>query len=210
MGLPENALKSRLGDLLVYLDSLYPTEGWDAFYNTKGFPKWRKMIVSGHSQGAGHAAYLAMKFKTRGTIMISGPQDECIGCTSPFWIDEGPYNSLGSYTALAHGNEPMVGVIKDNWMRMKAAEPAINWESTEGDSVDFALGIETSDACASPLITNVAYAPTSTCGGKDHCSTAIDDSVPFIEKYTGEKYYLYEESVWPAILKGGTDEKTPW
>ena len=76
--LPENALKSRLGDLLVYLDSLYPTEGWDAFYNTKGFPKWRKIIVSGHSQGAGHAAYLAMKFKTRGTIMISGPQDECI------------------------------------------------------------------------------------------------------------------------------------
>jgi len=204
--LPENALRSRLGDLLVYLNSMYPDEGWSEFISFKGFPKWKKMIVSGHSQGAGHAAYLAMKFKTRGTIMISGPQDECIDCTDGFWIDEGPYKSLGSYTALAHGNEPMVGVMRDNWIRMKAAEPAINWATGEESNVGFGLGIETSDACAGPLITDVAHALNSTCGGKDHCSTAIDDSVPFIETFQGDKYYVYEESVWPAILIGGTSK----
>ena len=74
--------------------------------------------------------------------------------------------------------------------------------------VGFALKTEYSEACEQPLVTNVAYAPTTTCGGKDHCSTAIDDSVPFVEKVNGDKYRIYEKSVWPAIMRGA-DENNP-
>lgn len=210
--LPENSLESRLTDLLVHLDTLYPSEGWSTF-TTKGHPLWRKIVVSGHSQGAGHAAYLARNKKIGGAVMISGPQDECTGCPegTKFWIDY-PYKTFSpksSYTALGHGNEPMIAIMQDNWKRMKAANPAINWMTSgmDGKNVGFAVDTTAKDACNCPLVTDVQYAATSTCGGKDHCSTGIDDSVPFIEKWNGDKLYLYEVSVWPSIFRAAASKK---
>lgn len=37
---------------------------------------WSKMVVVGHSQGSGHAAYLGKIHPLRGVIMLAGPQDE--------------------------------------------------------------------------------------------------------------------------------------
>lgn len=208
--LPVNSLKQRLGQLLTYLHTQHPKEGWGAFLKD-GMPKWDNIIVSGHSQGAGHAAYLAKTETLRGAVMISGPQDECTGCANgtKYWIDDGPYNSTwASYTALGHGNEPMYNITKDNWGRMLAAAGGrMNWKTAEPTDVGFALNTGVADALHSPLRTDVQYASSSTCGGKEHCSTAIDDSVPFTEKYTGEKQYLYEVSVWPALLKADNGGK---
>lgn len=201
--LPENSLKLRLGDLLTYLHAAHPAEGWDGFLED-GRPKWDNMIVSGHSQGAGHVAYLAKTEMLHGAVMISGPQDECIGCAdgSKYWIDDGPYaSSRASYAALGHGNEPLFSVMSDNWGRMQAAAGGgMNWETAEPADVGFALDTDVADGLRSPLRTDVQYAATSTCGGKEHCSTAIDDSVPFIETFTGKKLYLYEATVWPSLL----------
>ena len=179
--------------------------------------KWDEIIVSGHSQGAGHAAYLAKTESLLGVVMISDPQDSChefknatASCPegTTFWIDEGPYMAEKAfYTALGHGNEPLLSVMQDNWARMKAAESSINWEVTDTTDVGFALETTAEDACNAPLQTNVAYANTTTCGGKDHCSTAIDDIVYFIETFEGEKLYLYEYSVWPSLLNGAGEEK---
>ena len=74
------------------------------------------------------------------------------------------------------------------------AAGAVGWG--EPTSVDFAMAPV--DAC-NPLYTNVKYGDTSTCGGKEHCSTAIDDSVPYLEQIDGPKCYLYEKYVWPAL-----------
>merc|ERR1712127_818070 len=137
--------------------------------------------------------------------------DECLSCPSgtTFWIDEGPYTSQGAiYTALGHGNEPAFDLMVQNWGRMKKAEPSINWNVTNPTNVRFARETTVKDACNAPLQTDVAFAKTSTCGGKDHCSTAIDDSVPFIETFQGKKYYLYEKSVWPSLLKGADGDNS--
>ena len=44
---------------------------------------WNKIIISGHSQGAGHAAYLSLKKNIR-AVLFSGPQD-CSSCSQP-WL----------------------------------------------------------------------------------------------------------------------------
>merc|ERR1711957_961390 len=152
--------------------------------------------MGGQSQGAGHAAYLGQTKKLMGAVMISGPQDECTDGPegTKFWIDT-DYMTLNKYTAFASGDEPSYtsGLIGANWNKMKEAG-AVTW----GEPAD------------------VGFAPTSTCGGKEHCSTALDDSVPFIKKTSGEKQYLYGITVWPAIarpdacaksLKGGKTNK---
>lgn len=94
----------------------------------------------------------------------------------------------------------MYNVHNMNWQRMSDAG-ATRWKDPY--DVKFATDSEEEyPVCDAPLYTNVRYAATSTCGGKEHCSTAIDDSVPFIEKTDGDKLYLYEIGVWPAIVNG--------
>ena len=75
---------------------------------------------------------------------------------------------------------------------------AIDW--MDPSSVDFAITRRDIAVCH-PLYTNVKYADTSTCGGREHCSTAIDDSIPYLEKVSGEKCYIYEKLVWPLLAQ---------
>ena len=208
--LPENSLTRRLGDLLIHLDQKYPDGHWSTFLQEDmETPAWENIIFSGHNAGAGHAAYLAQTKNINGAVMISGPQDECIGCPegTSFWIDE-PYTSSPDtpYTVFAHGSEPLFSVTENNWKSMKTANPDINWVTTDPQSTGFGLETTPDDAHASPLFTNVEHANTSTCGGKENCSVAIDDSVPYIKLVDSEKLYLYEVTVWPSILKAASSQ----
>lgn len=206
--LPANSVTRRLGDLLIHLDQKYPEENWSTFLQEDmATPAWENIVFSGHSQGSGHVAYLAQTKNINGAVMISGPQDECIGCPegTAFWIDE-PYTSSPDtpYTALAQGGEPLFSVMENNWKSMKTANPGINWATTDPKSTEFGLETTPDDAYASPLFTDVNYADRSTCGGKLHCSVAIDDSVPYIKLIGNETLYLYEITVWPSILKAAS------
>jgi hypothetical protein len=51
-----------------------PKGGWGQFL-TNGSPVWSRIIVAGHSQGSGHAAYIGTLFKVDRVLMFSGPQD---------------------------------------------------------------------------------------------------------------------------------------
>ena len=69
-----NSIVNRLSKLLVYLAKQDPAGGWAAFLKGNQ-PRWDKIVIAGHSQGAGHAAYLGKCFKLAGVLMFSGPQD---------------------------------------------------------------------------------------------------------------------------------------
>jgi len=198
---PDNSITARLGFLFKYLDATYPNTGWGGLW-VDGInfpaPNWARLRIMGHSQGAGHAAFLGQTKEIRGAVMVSGPQDECIRCPpgTSFWID-GPYLSK-KYTAFASGDEPLVKVMKDNWNRMTAAN-ATSWIKNNFQDVQYAIDT-VPRVCDGPLITHIKPASSSTCGGKEHCSTAIDDSVPFIEKNNGDKKYLYDVKIWASIV----------
>ena len=62
--------------------------GWEAFLtdDTKSI-RWERVVVSGHSQGASHAAYLSVARKVRAAVLFSGPQEH--PATSG-WLGMGP------------------------------------------------------------------------------------------------------------------------
>lgn len=55
-----NAINNRLIKLLMYLDTNNPNENWGNYYSGSTI-NWNKIIVLGHSQGVGPAAYIAKK-----------------------------------------------------------------------------------------------------------------------------------------------------
>ncbi|MFP5207829.1 MAG: BPSS1187 family protein [Acidobacteriota bacterium] len=71
---PANSILNRFQKLLVYLAAHDPNGGWNEFLDN-GQPVWSRIIVAGHSQGSGHAAYIAKLFRVDRVLMFSGPQD---------------------------------------------------------------------------------------------------------------------------------------
>ena len=69
-----NSILNRFQKLLIYLVKRDPKGGWDQFIKD-GQPVWSRIIVAGHSQGSGHAAYIGKLFNVDRVLMFSGPQD---------------------------------------------------------------------------------------------------------------------------------------
>ncbi len=69
-----NSILNRFQKLLLYLVKRDPAGHWKQFLKD-GQPRWSLIIVAGHSQGAGHAAYIGKLFNVNRVIMFSGPQD---------------------------------------------------------------------------------------------------------------------------------------
>lgn len=200
-----DSITGRLGLLLAYLHEAYPTEGWNSFFEpaTGSYPSslptpiWSKITFIGHSQGAGHSAYLAATKEVYGAVLVSGPQDECVGCPdgTKFWIDE-DFRSK-RITAFAHGDasdssyEPTLPIMINNWARMET------WpEPLKVENVDSYVNY---DVCKTPIVSSIAPSSTSPCGRKGHCATALDDSSPVLPTNNGANVYIYGIDVWSDI-----------
>ena len=71
---PQEAIVVRLVKLLQYLDAQHPGEHWGDYLKA-GEPDWSRIVVSGLSQGAGMAAYIAKKKAVARVVLFSSPWD---------------------------------------------------------------------------------------------------------------------------------------
>jgi len=81
----DESIVSRLTHLLRYLAREYPAQGWGQ-YLVGDSPVWSKFVVSGHSQGAGEAAYMAKIYALRGVCGFDSPSDGNAHVRVPAWL----------------------------------------------------------------------------------------------------------------------------
>jgi hypothetical protein len=74
-----DSIEGRLTALLRYLHHHRPRDGWGQFISEQGAVAWDKIVVSGNSQGAGHAAYMAKTRRVHRVGVYAGPSD---------WVNE--------------------------------------------------------------------------------------------------------------------------
>jgi hypothetical protein len=126
-----NSILNRFQKLLVYLVQHDPQGGWGQFVED-GKPVWNRIIVAGHSQGSGHAAYIGKMFNVDRVLMFSGPQDymDDLGKPAPWQADDSatppsrffaflsendPFNvhhQVANCTLLMHLSKPETLAIK--------------------------------------------------------------------------------------------------
>lgn len=101
-----NSIVHRFEQLLQYLVVHDPNGGWGEFVE-KGRPQWKKIITAGHSQGAGHAAYLGKLFPLKKVLMLSGPQDYLVQFTRPAsWQSKPGITAASQYYAFLNRQDP--------------------------------------------------------------------------------------------------------
>ena len=70
-----DSIESRLERLLLHLSRTRQGEGWDEFLDERGGIRWRKIAVSGHSQGGGHACVIAKTREVARVLALGSPKD---------------------------------------------------------------------------------------------------------------------------------------
>jgi hypothetical protein len=115
----------RLVALLTTLEREHPGEGW-AGYMEAGAPKWTRIAVSGLSQGAGMAAFIAQKTRVARVILFSSPWDN-YGARKTFspWLTAGSgATPAKDWYATYHAKEPTADLIARAYQLLRI--PAAN------------------------------------------------------------------------------------
>lgn len=103
-----NCIYNRVIKLLKYLHTNHPTQNWNSFY-TGNTVNWNKVIVSGHSQGGGHAAVIGLTKQVKRVIMFASPNDYNNNLSMPApWTLSTKTTPDSSYFGFAHLNDDVV------------------------------------------------------------------------------------------------------
>jgi len=128
------SIDSRLTKLLVYLDQQYPDEGWSAFLEGDGTPKWPQMTVSGQSFGAAQAMVIGMLRRVDRVVTFSGFGDAASG-----WVTIGETPSPKHF-ALIHKQDRFFAVACKAYLALELDRygdfTGCGGQSHGGDSAD--------------------------------------------------------------------------
>jgi hypothetical protein len=91
-----NCISTRATKLIIYLKNTYPDQNWGQYITATNTLQWDKIIVSGHSQGSGHACYLGKKRLVDRVVMFAGPNDY-----STYFSAAGNWLTLSGLTPLS-------------------------------------------------------------------------------------------------------------
>lgn len=154
-----NSIINRLAKMLAWLHSAHPDEKWGQYLNGAQ-PAWEKIIIAGHSQGAGHAGVIGKHYPVGRVIMFSG-MDMLTNGQIPDWVN----NTAGSekYYALHHTQDELLNfnIVKQGWQALGMGAPQ--------------------DAAASSLSApalSTTATPASILPVRFHNMTAVDIYVP--------------------------------
>ncbi len=112
-----NSITGRLAALLTKLDRDFPTEGWGQFLRN-GTVDWSLVTIAGHSQGSGHAAYMAKLYSLDRTLMFSGPSDvPTPGLGAARWFGLPNVTPVTRQYGFTHIDDELVpyALVQNNW-----------------------------------------------------------------------------------------------
>jgi len=106
-----NSIENRIIKLIIYLSKKFPDENWNQFLDADKNITWEKVAIAGHSQGGGHAAFIAKKHKVARVLMFGSPKDYSIFFNAPAdWIRWKSRTPVERYFTFVH-SEDNVGCI---------------------------------------------------------------------------------------------------
>jgi hypothetical protein len=150
----DNSIAARLAALLANLDRTYPTEGWGQFLRS-GAVDWSLVTVAGHSQGAGHAAYMAKLYSLDRSVMFSGPADvPAAGQTASRWFSLPNITPVSRQYGFTHIEDELVPYarVRSNWVATGLDASAGAPFAVDGASAPYGNSHQlTTAAPASPL-----------------------------------------------------------
>lgn len=118
-----NSVLSRLRAALGYLASHDPQGGWNQ-YSKNGKIDWAHIVVSGHSQGGGEAAYIAHENRVLGQLTFSSPiiTDRDISAS---WLESKGKTPTSVMFAFDDVHDEFYSRIVNSWRELHLPGPTL-------------------------------------------------------------------------------------
>ncbi len=104
-----NSIENRLIKLLRYLDKNFPKEGWRQYLSNSDTLVWEKIIVGGHSQGAGHSGVIAHYHRVERVLFLAGGEDGNPTTGLATWISANNATPSSGYYGFTHAEDNLFG-----------------------------------------------------------------------------------------------------
>jgi hypothetical protein len=111
---PEGSIVSRFRDAISHLQTVDPAGGWAQFVRSDGEIDWRHIVVAGHSQGGGMAAFIAHSHEVEGALMFSSPV-ESNGRFHASWMNHPGVTPVSREFALDSASDRFGPKIWGSW-----------------------------------------------------------------------------------------------
>jgi hypothetical protein len=115
-----NCIQGRLLKALQYLHATYPDRGWGQYFSGNSL-LWSKMVVSGHSQGAGMAAMLAKTRVVNRCILFASVDWWQVGSRPYNWMSTLPQTPVDRWYLFAHERDQLL-----DFAQMQAGAAALD------------------------------------------------------------------------------------
>ena len=106
-----NCIERRTLMLLKYLNTTYPAENWGQYYSGNQI-EWEKVIVSGHSQGGGHAGIISKIKQVDRVVMFAAMDWITLLNRNADWINWNGQTADHKYYGFTHQNDEAVDFNK--------------------------------------------------------------------------------------------------
>lgn len=182
---PANSILNRLTKLLTYLAKTYPNDAWSQYLDAVGKPVWANIVMSGHSQGAGHSGFMSKKYPLARVIMLANK--DFTGANQP-----------AAWYSLPNATGSNVNVFGFTHSQDEFADQQTVWKVLKLDTYGAVVNVDngTNYAGSHTLTSSKSPAslPTSTLGF--HSLVAVDKFTP-----RNADNSLAFAAVWTYLLK---------
>jgi hypothetical protein len=151
-----DSIENRLIKLLQTLHSQAPQEGWNAYLTATGDIDWARVRVAGHSQGGGHAAYIAKRRAVDRAVFFAAPADATAAGLAP-WVFAAPVTPAARQAGFLHLRDELalLSVVSATWQALGVAGALT---SVDGASAPYG-GARQLSTNANPVPGAVALSP---------------------------------------------------
>jgi hypothetical protein len=166
---PDDAVDFRLSALLKYLHRTQRSGPWGRFLSA-GQVDWSRVVIGGHSQGGGEAAFIGTIQHIEGVLMLSAPVDSTNGALPEpaRYLSADHRTPMNRYVGFDHTADPSHAKILTDWAALGLGRfgPAVSIDTARPPY----LG-------SRQLVTSVSV-PDHTVSNAPHDSTAVDLDTP--------------------------------
>ena len=174
---PHDTIQHRLVALLSYLNALYPDEGWAPYLpSSSSVPDYSRIVMTGHSQGGGEAAFIGTVRMVKGVVALSSPPDTNSKLVAATWlaaVRQGQATPANRFYAFVHTGDPFGSRILADWTAMGLA----GLSSPPGP-----ISVDTSGPPYGGAHELVSSAPLPSVALATHDSTAVDAAQPALSE----------------------------
>jgi hypothetical protein len=127
-----DAIWNRLNKALIWLDSAQAGQGWGQYLGATDSVLWDNVVLAGHSQGGGHAFYIATQVQVRRSIGLASVDWYNLGNEPANWMTAPSATPADRYYGFCHVDDDLYPKALLGWtaLGMDAFGPNTNVDST--------------------------------------------------------------------------------